>query len=78
MLNALLVLQIFHVLFLALHDWVPLGKLNDVKAVRVANPGEKLLAGTIISTIPFAFGLAASFFYADKSFPRWARYLSVG
>ncbi len=69
--NALLLLQIFHVLFLALHDWVPLGKLNDVKAVRVANPGERLLAGTIISTIPFAFGLAASFFYANKRFPSW-------
>jgi hypothetical protein len=71
MLNALLLLQIFHVLFLALHDWVPLGKLNDVKAVRAANPGEKLLAGTIISTTPFAFGLAASFFYAGKRFPSW-------
>jgi hypothetical protein len=31
MLNALLILQIFHVLFLALHDWVPLGNLNDLR-----------------------------------------------
>ena len=71
MLSALLLLQIVHVLFLALHDWVPLGKLNDLKAVRTANPGEKLLVGTLISTIPFAFGLAASFFYAHKGFPGW-------
>jgi hypothetical protein len=71
MLNALLILQTFHVLFLALHDWVPLGNLNDLKAVRAANPGEKLLAGTLISTLPFAFGLAASFFYAGGGFPHW-------
>ena len=32
-------LQCFHVLFLALHDWIPLGTLNDVTAVRGANPG---------------------------------------
>jgi hypothetical protein len=71
MLGALLILQIFHVLFLALHDWVPLGNLNDPKAVRAANPGEKLFVATLISTVPFAFGLAASFFYADKGFPHW-------
>jgi hypothetical protein len=73
MLTALLVLQIFHVLFLALHDWVPLGNLNNLKAVRAANPVKKLLAGTLISTIPYAFGLAASLFYADKGFPGWLR-----
>ncbi len=71
MLNTLLILQICHVLFLALHDWVPLGNLNDVKAVRAANPAGKLLGGTLISTTPFTFGLAASFFYAGKGFPHW-------
>jgi hypothetical protein len=30
--DALLALQLFHVLFLSLHDWVPLGNLNDVRA----------------------------------------------
>jgi hypothetical protein len=34
--TALLVLQAFHVLFLALHDWVPLGRFSNVKAVREA------------------------------------------
>ena len=57
---ALFALQCFHVLFLALHDWIPLGSLNDVKAVRVANPVHKLVAGTLISLIPFAIGLSAS------------------
>jgi hypothetical protein len=55
--GALLALQTFHVLFLALHDWIPLGRLNDVKSVRAANSGSKLLAATLISLAPFAVGL---------------------
>lgn len=68
---ALLALQCFHVLFLALHDWIPLGTLNDVKGVRAANPRGKLLAGTLISTTPFAIGLAASAVYFGRAYPAW-------
>jgi hypothetical protein len=39
--NALLALQLFNVLFLSLHDWVPLGTLNDVKAVRGSKSGRQ-------------------------------------
>lgn len=69
--TALFMLQCFHVLFLALHDWIPLGTLNDVKAVRAANPIGKLVAGTLISLLPFVFGLAASVFYFGRSYPAW-------
>jgi hypothetical protein len=68
---ALLALQSFHVLFLALHDWIPLGTLNDVKAVRQVNPGSKLLTGTLISLAPFAIGLAASIIYFGSVYPAW-------
>ena len=68
---ALLALQCFHVLFLALHDWIPLGTLNDVKAVRQANPGRKLLVGTLISLTPFAIGLGASAVYFGRAYPAW-------
>jgi hypothetical protein len=68
---ALLALQCFHVLFLAFHDWIPLGTLNDVKAVRQANPGRKLLVGTLISLTPFAIGLAASAMYFGGVYPAW-------
>ena len=64
-------LQCFHLLFLGLHDWIPLGRLNDVKAVRAANPGRKLLFGTLVSLAPFAFGLAASAYYRGRSYPHW-------
>jgi len=69
--GALFALQCFHVLFLALHDWVPLGTLNDLKAVREANPGRKLVAGTLISVTPFAIGLGASAIYFDRVYPAW-------
>jgi hypothetical protein len=69
--SILLALQCFHVLFLALHDWIPLGTLNDVNAVRATIPGRKLLAGTLISLIPFAIGLAASAVDFGKAYPAW-------
>ena len=40
--GALFALQCFHVLFLALHDWIPLGSLNDVKAVRTCEPNSQI------------------------------------
>lgn len=69
--GALFGLQCFHVLFLCFHDWIPLGSLNDVKAVRAANPGGKLLLGTLVSLAPFAFGFAASAYYLRSSYPHW-------
>jgi hypothetical protein len=69
--RTLFALQCFHVLFLALHDWIPIGTLNDVKAVHAANPGRKLVAATLISLIPFAIGLAASAIYFDRAYPAW-------
>jgi hypothetical protein len=77
--DVLFVLQCFHVLFLALHDWIPLGTLNDVKAVRAANPGSKLAIATIISTIPFAIPLGASAVYFGRVYPDWLfRWLWIG
>ena len=64
-------LQCLHVLFLGFHDWIPLGKLNDVRAVREANAEGKLLLGTLVSLAPFAFGLAASAYYIGGSYPHW-------
>jgi len=71
LIGTLLGLQCFHVLFLAFHDWIPLGTLNDVRAVRAANPGRKLLAATLISVVPFAIGLAASAVCFSRLYPNW-------
>lgn len=69
--DALLCLQAFQVLFLAFHDWVPLGRLNDVKAARSADSFRKLMTVTVISTLPYAIGLEASFYYGDAPYPGW-------
>ncbi len=73
LLIALLALQTFHVVLLALHDWIPLGRLNDVRAVGAANPGASLLVTTILSTAPYAAGLAMSLAHLHSAYPLWVR-----
>jgi hypothetical protein len=69
--NALLALQTFIVLFLALHDWIPLGTLNNLAGVRAADSGAKLFTTTLLSSAPYAFGFAASIIYFHKPYPDW-------
>ncbi len=69
--NVLLALQTFIVLFLALHDWVPLGTLNNLPGVRAANPGTALFTTTLLSAAPYAFGLAASIIHLGEAYPDW-------
>jgi hypothetical protein len=64
-------LQCCVVLFMALHNWIPFGKLNDLRGVRKEFPGNKLLITTLINFTPYAFGLAASAFYLERRFPGW-------
>jgi hypothetical protein len=71
MLALLLALQIFHVAFLALHDWIPLGRLNDVRAVREENPGSKLLVATFISTVLFVPPLVVGLMRVHGPWPGW-------
>ena len=67
----LLALQAFHVLFLLFHDWIPLGSLNNIAAVRAENSLPKLLIGTAISTSFFLFGLIASAIHRNGPYPHW-------
>jgi hypothetical protein len=64
-------LQCFVVLFVALHNWIPLGSLNDVKAVRSEFTTRKLFVTTLINFTPVAIGLACSIFYFRRGFPAW-------
>lgn len=77
MLALLLALQIFHVAFLALHDWVPLGRLNDVRAVRQENPGSKLLVATFLSTVLFVPPLVVGLMHVDGQAHRAQLYATV-
>jgi hypothetical protein len=67
----LLALQVFQVLFLVVHDWVPLGPLNDVRAVRAADPTARLALVTALSTAPFLVGLAGSLAHVRGPYPGW-------
>jgi hypothetical protein len=67
----LLALQCFVVLFVSLHNWIPLGTLNNVRGVREAFPTGKLFVTTLINFTPFAIGLAATVFFFGEVYPSW-------
>jgi len=67
--------QFLVVLFISLHDWVPLGKLSNRPAIRAADTRRRLLLVTVLSALPFAIGFAASAYYTRTGFPMWLMYL---
>lgn len=72
MLGAWLVgLQALQVAFLWLHDWVPLGKLNDVAAVRRQDPVRRLIVVTLVQSLPFTVLLFFSIRHLLGVFPTW-------
>jgi hypothetical protein len=58
--DLLIGLQIFHVVFLFAHDWVPLGALNDVEAQRLTDSFGKRFRITALTGLPYALLLAAT------------------
>jgi len=68
---ALLALQAFQVLFLWFHDWIPLGRLNDVVAVRRQDTLARLVLVTLIQSVPFTIGLFYSARYFHQLYPGW-------
>ena len=67
----LIVLQALQVACLWLHDWVPLGRLNNVAAIRGENTVAALVVTTIVQSLPFSIGLAASLAHLRTGFPPW-------
>jgi len=70
-LGLLIAFQAFVVAFIALHDWIPLGRLNNVAAVQAADPRLRLVLVTVFSTVPFAFGLGETVIHASGRLPGW-------
>ena len=64
-------LQGFQVLFLWIHDWVPLGRLNDVAAVRREDSTTRLITVTLLQSIPWTIGLVGSIAYFGRPYPDW-------
>ena len=67
--SALIALQAFQLAFLLGHDWIPLGRFNDIEAVRRENTLWQLLIGTTVTSIPVAIGLGLSIHYFGYSYP---------
>ncbi len=67
----LLALQAFQVLFLWFHDWIPLGRLNDVTAVRRHDTLIRLVLVTLIQSVPFTIGLFYSARYFHQPYAGW-------
>jgi hypothetical protein len=72
---AFLLCQAYIVLFIAVHDWLPLGRLNNLEGIRAADSRSRLLLKTALSTLPFAVGLAGSVYYYTGHFPTWLTWL---
>ena len=69
--SLLLLLQGFQVAFLWMHDWVPLGRLNDVEAVRRQDTFGRLILVTLIQSTPFTLGLWWSLQRLGQPFSSW-------
>jgi hypothetical protein len=70
----LLALQTFQVLFLWVHDWIPLGPLNDVAAVRSQDTTRRLVTVTLIQSVPWSIGLWFSVLHFRQTYPHWLYY----
>ena len=71
MLLLLTFLQAVQVVILWIHDWVPMGRLNDVAAVQAHDTRSRLVRMTLIQSLPFTVGLIASILYARTGHPPW-------
>ena len=75
MIYAFLVCQFIVVLFITLHDWVSLGKLNNLKGIRAADTTQRLFVVTMLSALPFAVAFVGSAYYTKTHFPAWLWWL---
>jgi hypothetical protein len=70
----LVALQVFQLAFLLLHDWVPLGRLNDISAVRRTNTPLQRLAGLLVPGIPVLIALSLSLKYFGSAYSGWVKW----
>jgi hypothetical protein len=68
---AFLALQGLVVLFLLLHDWVPLGRLNNLAAMRGEDSLAKRIFVTLIPVVPTAVCLFFSAKHVGGAYPHW-------
>jgi len=71
-------LQAFQLLFMLLHDWIPIGRLNDLAGVRSQNSRGALLRDTAINATPALATFGVSLAFVGRPYPAWAKTLLIG
>ena len=66
---ALVALQAWQVAILWTHDWLPLGRLTDLRAVRAADSTSRLVRITLLQSLPFTLLLAWSVADLGQAWP---------
>jgi len=66
-----LALQTFVVAFLLLHDWVPLGRLNNYSAMKHEDSLGHRVFVTLLGAAPAAYGLFYCADYFGRPYPHW-------
>ena len=70
-----LLLQAFVVAFLLLHDWVRLGRLNNLAAIDKVDPLPRRVFVTLLPGIPATVGLLYSARHFGGGYPDWLEML---
>ncbi|SET21969.1 hypothetical protein SAMN05216389_10729 [Oceanobacillus limi] len=60
-------------LFMLLHDWVPLGPLNDVEAIKAAKSSGELVTTTLIGVIQIVLLMTIILIYIGRKYPLWIK-----
>jgi hypothetical protein len=69
--TAFLALQALVVLFLLLHDWVPLGRLNNLAAIRGEDSLARRIFVTLLPVVPTAVCLYFCAIHFGQAYPDW-------
>jgi hypothetical protein len=68
-------LQALVVAFLSFHDWIPLGRLNNLAAIRGEDTLPRRVFVTLLPAVPAAIGLFFSARHFGQSYPDWLEML---
>lgn len=68
-------LQTLVVVFLLFHDWVNLGRLNNLAAIRSQDSVQRRIFVTLLPGLPAAIGLFFSAKYFGQPYPHWLNML---
>lgn len=70
-----LALQALAAAFLLLHDWVPLGRLSNLEAIRSQDTLQRRVFVTLLPAVPAAVGLYFSARHFRQPYPDWLEML---